>query len=449
MKLPQTWVSAGLLIALLSPLAALGQTPQPAVIMKMTGDVKVLLTDGQVVPASLEMVLKNGDTVRTGPAASVLLKLGEGNTVALQENSELRIGTPPPKPAEQGASKPPPSLTLLGGALLGRLKNVPQGKVSIGTSTSMAGIEGTTFAITASNGGGESSVAVMEGVVSVESRGDAGRSAVVGARKMTRVSEWSKTVLKATGAGVPTGRYKPIPVYRDETQIYVVRARGVGKTSDEAARNARETLSGRILRAKVAPEMTVADWLVGKDDAYARLAAFVGAAAVRPATVLPDGAVEVIAEAGISDLDRVLEQRVPIFEGAVVTIDELKYSLYFGARERLTAERAATVDAQRKLLETIQGVQITSDSTVEDFALKNDVIKSRVEGVLRGAETLNTQYFSDGTVEVTMGIRGPALVEEINRAAQKDLLGRNYLAKPTTMDLPAYEELRKFGAAEN
>ena len=445
MKLRQFLAVASVAFLLPFASALLAQTPS-AVVVKMSGDVKVQKADGQAAPAAADMVLQAGDTVSTSPNSAVTLKMGEGNVIALQENASLQVGAPS-KPAEGAA--PGPALNLLKGSLLGRLKNVPKGgKVSIGTSTSMAGIEGTTFSVTAAANGSASTVSVMEGVVVVESRDEQNKSVVVGARKMTRVSEWGKTMITATGSGVPSGRYRPIPVFRDDVQINVVRARGAGKTQAEAERNARSVLSGRILRAKVGPETSVADWLVGKDDAYARLAAFVAASKAVPAGVQPDGTIEVQAEAGLSDLDRVLEQKVPIFEGAVVNVDDLKYSLSIGARERLTAERAATLDAQRKLLEKIQGVQISSTTTVQDFALQSDVIRSKVEGLLRGAETLGTQYFSDGTVEVTMGVRGPALEEEINRAAQKDVLGRNCLCKPWAMDLPDYEQLRTFGGEQ-
>ena len=436
----------------------LAQTPGATVVVKVSGEVKVEKADGQSVAAAPDMALSAGDTIRTGAASAVTLKMGEGNTIALQENASLKIEALP-KPAEgveAGAAatprleaKPAPTLNLLSGSLLGRLKNLPKGsKVTIGTSTSMAGIEGTTFSVTATPNAADSTVAVMEGVVLVESRGESNKSVVVGARKMTRVSEWGKTTITATGSGVPSGRYRPIPVFRDNLEIRVARARAGGKTQDEAVKKAREVLSGRILRAKVGPETSVASWLVGKDEAYARLAAFVGGSTIMPAGVLPDGTVEVTAEVNIADLDRVLEQKVPLFEGAVVPVEDLKYSLAIGARERLTAERAATLDAQRKLLETIQGAQITSSTTVQDFALQSDVIRSKVEGVLRGAKTLSTQYFSDGTVEVTLGVEGAMVAEEINRAAQKDVLGRNYLCKPCMMDLPDYEQLRTFEAEQ-
>jgi hypothetical protein len=421
------------------------EAAKTAVITKVVGDVKVEKAGGQTLAAAAGMTLAEGDIVRAGPGSSALIKLSDGNTLALQENSHLQIGGTPPQATEAtGEKKPGPSLTLLNGTLLGRLKNVEKGsKVNIGTSTSIAGVEGTTFSVTASPDAGQSSVSVMEGVVRVDSREEGDKSVFVGSQQMTRVSEWGKTVIRATGSGVASGRYRP-PVLRNGVEVKIVRGSGSGKTREEAVRNALKELSGRVLRAKIGPEASVSDWLAGKADAYARLSAFIGAAAIVPKGVLPDGTIEVEAEADIQELARVLEQKVPLFEGAVVAVDDLKFVQIYGPQERLTTERAATLDAQRKLLETINGVCITSQTTVGDFALQNDVVKSKVEGVLRGAEELGKRYFSDGTVEVTMCVRGPALVEEINRAAKKDVLGQNYLAKPTMLDPSEYEQLKAF-----
>lgn len=55
------------------------------------------------------------------------------------------------------------------------------------------------------------------------------------------------------------------------------------------------------------------------------------------------------------------------------------------AKARNMAMRAAEVSAQRALLETIKGVHITSMTTVENSMLTEDVIKSRVDGVVKGA----------------------------------------------------------------
>lgn len=55
-------------------------------------------------------------------------------------------------------------------------------------------------------------------------------------------------------------------------------------------------------------------------------------------------------------------------------------------KDQLRSLRAAELVAQRTLLETLKGVQIDSRTTVENLMLKEDVINSRVEGVIRGAQ---------------------------------------------------------------
>lgn len=74
------------------------------------------------------------------------------------------------------------------------------------------------------------------------------------------------------------------------------------------------------------------------------------------------------------------------------------------AQARAMAERAAFVVALRNLLETVKGVRVDSESVVENFMVKNDVIKTRVDGIVRGARILKTEYMSDGSVEVLVGI---------------------------------------------
>ncbi|HPQ89761.1 MAG TPA: hypothetical protein PLW26_06605 [Candidatus Mcinerneyibacteriales bacterium] len=74
------------------------------------------------------------------------------------------------------------------------------------------------------------------------------------------------------------------------------------------------------------------------------------------------------------------------------------------AAQRPAAKRAALQDAQRNLLEVMQGVHVTSETTVENFMLKDDVIKSKVEGVLRGYKEEKIKYMSDETIEVVLSI---------------------------------------------
>ena len=66
---------------------------------------------------------------------------------------------------------------------------------------------------------------------------------------------------------------------------------------------------------------------------------------------------------------------------------------------RLMAERAATVDAQRKLLEIAKGVRVNGETVVEDMMLASDIVVSQVDGVVKGARQVGLTKFDS-----TMGV---------------------------------------------
>jgi len=75
------------------------------------------------------------------------------------------------------------------------------------------------------------------------------------------------------------------------------------------------------------------------------------------------------------------------------------------AQARAMAERAAQVVAYRNLLEAIKGVRVDSTTTVENFMVSSDVIKTEVSGIIQGATVMDKKYMSDGSVEVTVGMK--------------------------------------------
>jgi hypothetical protein len=74
------------------------------------------------------------------------------------------------------------------------------------------------------------------------------------------------------------------------------------------------------------------------------------------------------------------------------------------AQARLMALRAAKIDALRNLLEQTYSVSIVSDSDVQDFVLKNDTIKAKVDGFIKGAWVSEERLLADGSYEVEMEI---------------------------------------------
>jgi len=82
--------------------------------------------------------------------------------------------------------------------------------------------------------------------------------------------------------------------------------------------------------------------------------------------------------------------------------------LYGKPSARPMALRAAKLDAMRNILEVVNGVRIDGDTVVRDYAVESDIIRTKVEGMVQGAEVVKQEYLSDGTVEITlaMSLRG-------------------------------------------
>jgi hypothetical protein len=68
------------------------------------------------------------------------------------------------------------------------------------------------------------------------------------------------------------------------------------------------------------------------------------------------------------------------------------------------AERAATVVAQRNLLEIVKGIRVDSDTRVQELTAGNDSVYQRIEAVVRNARQRGPARYDSlgGTVEVEM-----------------------------------------------
>ncbi len=72
-----------------------------------------------------------------------------------------------------------------------------------------------------------------------------------------------------------------------------------------------------------------------------------------------------------------------------------------------TAQRAGAIEAAkrvalRNLLETVLGMTLDSETTVRNYVVENDVISTRVRGVVRNFTVVDTKYMSTGDIEVTV-----------------------------------------------
>lgn len=71
------------------------------------------------------------------------------------------------------------------------------------------------------------------------------------------------------------------------------------------------------------------------------------------------------------------------------------------AQARLMATKAAKMDAQRNLVETLKGVQVTSGAPAATVMQMGEV-RTKVEGIVKNFEIVDTKYFNDGGVDVVV-----------------------------------------------
>lgn len=74
------------------------------------------------------------------------------------------------------------------------------------------------------------------------------------------------------------------------------------------------------------------------------------------------------------------------------------------AQANAMVRRAAVVDAYRNLLEAVGEVRVEATTTVKNFELESDVVKTRISGLIQGARIVNEQPMADGSYQVTMEI---------------------------------------------
>jgi len=97
------------------------------------------------------------------------------------------------------------------------------------------------------------------------------------------------------------------------------------------------------------------------------------------------------------------------------------------------AREAAIMAAERNLLKVINGVKITSDTTVETLVLKNDATRSRVSGLLKGAVIVSEGPYKEVGYEVVMAT---SIYGKKSLAQSIDLAGQLQVAAPHATIIP-------------
>jgi len=104
------------------------------------------------------------------------------------------------------------------------------------------------------------------------------------------------------------------------------------------------------------------------------------------------------------------------------------------AHAAMMARRAAIADAYRQLAEAVNGVQVDSETTVEQMMLTSDVVKTKISATIRGAQIVSEGELAGGGYSVTLEL---PLFGEGNSIAET-VLERPAVVEPFPMPAPDY-----------
>jgi hypothetical protein len=125
------------------------ESQRTAVLSDFKGTVEVKSGQNDWIPATMNMVLKQGDVLRTKKDASAMLQLdgaAQTATIEVKENSQLQLAEILENKTEQTQST---LLDLALGEILIKAKklNSEKSKFEVKTPTSIIGVRGTTFSV--------------------------------------------------------------------------------------------------------------------------------------------------------------------------------------------------------------------------------------------------------------------------------------------------------------
>jgi hypothetical protein len=185
----------------------------------------------------------------------------------------------------------------------------------------------------------------------------------------------------------------------------------------------------RIKGIAIDAETSVIDLAETNDTIKAMLRdTITGVQSVGSPTYHADGRVDVVRKVHLTQLIRRVTEIYTRPEGGRLSSEskttteekEVVFEVLGGAairgsdgHKRVLAQRAAQVDAYRKLAERIGSVQITSESTIANFASADDSIKSSVNKTIKNAEPISIKYLPDNSAEVVLRINLDPVVRVI------------------------------------
>lgn len=413
----------------------------------VTGTVKSRLPSSE----SWDMLKKGksitkGDIIKTESLSFTDLLFEQDNRFRIMENTEVEVSSiNDPQALENGKVIKLLSLNLYNGAIGAKLDKLPEKtRVDIETPSAVAGALGTGFTVKTEKETSNTTVSVIENRVLISSSDSPDKTVTADAFRQVNVSPWKYTNLAATGTGILSESILGKQNVENMKGAIVIKSSGTGVDEAEAKSMALIALCEKIYSIKLSGEKTISDILYHDRNAARKLLEAVSNAEIKGSSANGKNSSTVFAEIQLGTIENIVGRKIPSVQMPVYKITLKEYGDKFGALARVTTRRSALVDSYRRLAEKIYGTVIDSKTTLNDYAISNDSIRQKVEGVVKGAVINKESYFSDGSVSIACGITGLKVVSEVNSVSPDVNFGENYVSSPENISYESFSVIYNY-----
>jgi hypothetical protein len=379
-------------------------------------------------------VLAVNDSIKTGIDSYAEMELNPGNNIRLKEKSQMLVKDLEAESKDSnGQVVKLIDFNLIEGDLALKLDKLPKDTLlQVSSPTAIAGARGTVFNVKYDSQGKMTDVGVIDSKVQVASMGEPNKFVEVSQYKKVSVAPWALATPKVRGSGILSEKILG-KQFVESVSTPVLEVIGIGETEEKAKDNAFYNIAKRIMNISISPDKRIEDMLNDNPLLCQPLYTYIAKAEI-VSSKKNEGKIEIVTRLPLAPVGDIIGKALPQFPSVVKLITMKEYGDKFGAQARVTTQRAAQLDGYKKLAEIIYKTVINSQTTLKDMEIKDDRITTTVEGVVKGAEILDTQHFSDGSITVVMAIRADLVMSEVAKITG-DIFGTNYFTSPVVIDI--------------
>ena len=404
-----------------------------ATVEKTHGIVQSSLNDSDWEDIQVGAQLDTNHYVQTSTDSFCDIAVDKKNKFRLKESTKVKIEKLwDLDPAKNTGIVKIISINLMEGEISSKLDDLPDGtEYEVVSPISVAGAKGTGFSIRYHRRLRRTHCQVYDHAIVVKSVSNPKQITTVKQYQSIEVAPWDNAILYADGTGVISDHIfgKGYAQNQIKNQRSIV---AIGETSDEAY----QQLKTILLNIHVQTELTIGSFLLQNLEKADNFYNLIDSLPLQ--TRNGKFAIELSLDKIESNLNISLPQRA----GNIRSISLGEYGKLFGAKARVTTKRAAQIDAYRKLAESIYGIVIDSQTTVQDFATQNDIVVTKVKGLVQGAQIISSTYFSDGSVMVRLKMNGNLIPEQLSSQVGP-VFGSTYMSGPNLISFSSFEEFKK------